>query len=285
MLTCDMVLQKILLLPVAAAILMCGCAGTKSGIYDNEEFISGSAYSHHFPGTGPATCEAARRALLSQGYLISEAKPTLVKGSKNFQRDGGNHAEIEFSVVCAVDTEGSNTTTAFANAVRALYSLKKSSNSASVGVGVLGSLSLPFGLSDDSLVKVGAETISSKKFYDQFFVELERYLGDPDTDPDPTPQPAMTPPFVPPEPVFPKVAPASTVLAPGPVPPTPLLPARTATEAASGALPQPASTHAGTIRSGSAPSVSIKTIPPAPVPATPKSTPASGAPPTTPAAP
>jgi hypothetical protein len=60
--------------------------------------------------------------------------------------------------------------------VRQTYSLKKSSNSASVGVGVLGSLSVPFGLSDDSLVKVGAETIDSKKFYDQFFTRVESYL-------------------------------------------------------------------------------------------------------------
>ncbi|MES2831265.1 MAG: DUF2242 domain-containing protein [Pseudomonadota bacterium] len=144
--------------------------------YDNEEFISGNAYSHSLAGTAPATCEAARRALLSQGYIVTEATPALVTGNKKFQRDRNSHAQIDFHVVCAPDSEGSNATTAFANAVRQTYSLKKSSTSASVGVGVLGSVSMPVGSSDESMVKIGAETIASKKFYDQFFERVESYL-------------------------------------------------------------------------------------------------------------
>ncbi|MBC7415493.1 MAG: DUF2242 domain-containing protein, partial [Herminiimonas sp.] len=66
--------------------------------------------------------------------------------------------------------------TVFANAVRATYSLKKSSTSASVGVGVLGSLSVPFGMSDDALVKVASETIQSDTFYAQFFSRMENYI-------------------------------------------------------------------------------------------------------------
>lgn len=163
---------------VALATIAClaGCSTPAKALYDNEEFSSANTYSHSFAGSEQATCEAARRALLSQGYIVLEAKPTLVKGSKNFQRERDAHAEIEFTIVCAPDSAGSNSTTAFANAVRQTYSLKKSSNSASVGVGVLGSLSVPFGASDDSLVKVGAETISAKRFYDQFFARVESYL-------------------------------------------------------------------------------------------------------------
>ena len=86
------------------------------------------------------------------------------------------HEQIEFTVVCAPNSAGSHTTSAFANAVRDTYALKKSSNSASVGVGVIGSLSLPFGLSDDSMVKVASETITTKKFYAQFFEQVDSYL-------------------------------------------------------------------------------------------------------------
>ncbi|MFD2270520.1 DUF2242 domain-containing protein [Undibacterium arcticum] len=39
-------------------------------------------------------------------------------------------------------------------------------------------MSLPIGSSDDALVKVGSETISAAKFYDQFFGLVERYLDD-----------------------------------------------------------------------------------------------------------
>ena len=163
-------------LPVLASTLLAACATSTPALYDNEEFVSGNAYSHSYAGSDGATCEAARRALLSQGYVITEAKQALIQGVKNFQRDRNSHAEIEFQVVCASNSIGSNTTTAFASAVRQTYSLKKSNNSASVGVGVLGSLSVPFGLSDDAMVKVGAETIATAKFYEQFFSRVEGYL-------------------------------------------------------------------------------------------------------------
>jgi hypothetical protein len=159
---------------------LAGCAATnKTDIpidYQNEAFSSTNTFSHTFAGSGAATCEAARRALLSQGYLINEAKAAIVRGRKNFQPSSDIHVQIEFNVVCAPDSKGSNSTTAFANAVRDRYSLKKSSNSASLGVGVLGSLSLPIGATDDSLVKVASETIPSSKFYQRFFELVESYL-------------------------------------------------------------------------------------------------------------
>ncbi len=162
--------------PVVVTISLAACMTPLKDDYDNEEFASGSSFSHSFAGPTSATCEAARRALLSQGYIVTETAPLLVTGNKKFQRDRNSHAQIDFSVVCAPNTEGSNTTTAFANAVRQTYSLKKSSTSASLGVGVLGSVSMPVGSSDDSMVKIGAETIASKKFYDQFFERVESYL-------------------------------------------------------------------------------------------------------------
>ena len=141
-----------------------------------EDFGSSGTYVRMFPGTGQTTCEAARRALLSQGYVIGEASESQVKGRKHFQPARDVHEQIEFHIVCAPNAKGSNSTTAFANAVLDRYSLKKSSTSASVGVSVLGSVSLPFGVSDDSMVKVASETIAKRKFYDRFFEVMESYL-------------------------------------------------------------------------------------------------------------
>jgi hypothetical protein len=56
------------------------------------------------------------------------------------------------------------------------YALKKTNNSASLGVGVLGSVSMPIGSSDDSMVKVASETVSSAKFYERFFALVELFL-------------------------------------------------------------------------------------------------------------
>jgi hypothetical protein len=166
-------------LTVLSVAALSGCSSTSStrqAGFQNEEFGSTNTYSHTFAGSAQATCEAARRALLSQGYVIGEAKASLVDGRKKFQPQSDVHVQIEFHVVCAPDSKGSNSTTAFANAVRDRYSLKKSTNSASLGVGVLGSVSLPFGSSDDSLVKVASETIPTKKFYERFFELVESYL-------------------------------------------------------------------------------------------------------------
>lgn len=170
--------HKPLALGIVMIALLSACTSTKTFKDQHEEFGSSDVFSHSFGGTEKASCEAARRALLSQGYVISEAKQSFIKGRRKFQPEINVHVEIEFSVVCASDSKGSNSTTVFANAVRDRYSLKKSSSSASIGVGGIGSVSLPFGESDDSLVKVASETIPTGKFYDRFFKLAERYFDD-----------------------------------------------------------------------------------------------------------
>jgi hypothetical protein len=64
----------------------------------------------------------------------------------------------------------------FVSAVQDRYALKKSPTSASVGVGALGSVSLPFGSNDDSLVKVASSTVTDAEFYRRFFQRLQQYL-------------------------------------------------------------------------------------------------------------
>ncbi|MDE2427756.1 MAG: DUF2242 domain-containing protein [Burkholderiales bacterium] len=153
-----------------------GCSSSRPILSQHEEFGETGVFTHSFPGTEKSVCEAGRRALLSQGYVISDWKPAFIKGRRKFQHDSEVHAEIEFSVVCVANSKGSNSTTVFANAVRDRYSLKKSNTSASIGVSALGSVSLPFGSTDDALVKVASETISTGHFYSQFFDLLDRYL-------------------------------------------------------------------------------------------------------------
>lgn len=175
-------LARTLLVSIATCALLASCTSTKLVRDKYENFDSTDVFAHSFAGEDKASCEAARRALLSQGYVISEATAAFVKGRRKFQPESDIHVEIEFSVVCAPDSKGSNSTTVFANAVRDRYSLKKSSTSASLGVGGIGSVSLPFGASDDSLVKVASETIPTGKFYERFFQLVERYLDDSSVD-------------------------------------------------------------------------------------------------------
>lgn len=167
-------------LPTLLAILLAGtmsaCStSSNSVVYQHEGFDSASTYSRSFAMAADATCEAARRALLSQGYLINQANAELVDGRKNFQPDSDNHVQIAFRIVCVADVSGKGST-AFVSALEDRYALKKSNNSASLGVGALGSISLPFSSSNDALVKVSSMTIPAGEFYRRFFVLVERYL-------------------------------------------------------------------------------------------------------------
>jgi hypothetical protein len=165
-------------LPHAALALLftlllagCGITAPKQVSYDPEEFDSTTTHTRSFRGSQAETCEAARRALLSQGYLVTAANADLVAGRKSFQPASEVHVEVELRVVC-----GGASTIAFASALQDRYSLKKVNNSASVGVGALGSLSLPFSSSDDALVKVASETLTEERFYDRFFALIDRFL-------------------------------------------------------------------------------------------------------------
>ena len=153
-----------------------GCSSEKAAIYEHENFDDSGTFSRNYPVTDAQTCEAARRALLSQGYIITSSDPKLVSGHKSFQQTGDTHMEISFSVVCADDGTEGHHATMFANALQDRYALKKTNNSASLGVGVLGSVSMPIGSSDDSMVKVASETVSSAKFYERFFALVEMFL-------------------------------------------------------------------------------------------------------------
>jgi hypothetical protein len=185
--------------PVALCVLVVmallgGCAASPgssskvaSRVYLNEAFSSTETYSRVFTSGVAATCEAARRALLSQGYVIAASvRPDAVNGRKSFQPEAEVHVQIEFHIVCVPEVSAAASaasdppsTIAFVNAVQDRYSLKKNPNSASLGVSAIGSLSLPVSSSDDSLVKVASETIPAGAFYDRFFGLIERYLDAP----------------------------------------------------------------------------------------------------------
>ncbi|NVZ71192.1 DUF2242 domain-containing protein [Pseudomonas costantinii] len=153
-----------------------GCSSPKTAIYEHENFDDSGTFSRDYPVSDVAACEAARRALLSQGYIITSSDPKLVVGNKSFQQTGETHMQISFNVVCANDGKGNNHSTMFANALQDRYALKKVNNSASLGVGVLGSVSMPIGSTDDSMVKVASETVSSPKFYERYFALVDVFL-------------------------------------------------------------------------------------------------------------
>lgn len=168
--------------PAAAlclTMLASGCA-TQTPVRPTlqEKFGSDETYSRLIAAPPAQSCEAARRALLSQGYILVSTKADLIDAKKSFQPAPESQLEMMIRVVCLPETPADQLSLVFVTAIQDSYALKKTNTSASVGLGGIGSVSLPFSSSSDALVKVGSETISSDKFYDSFFDLVRRYLVD-----------------------------------------------------------------------------------------------------------
>lgn len=166
-------LRAVVLCSVA---LLIGCSAPSKKILPQEKFGSDATYSRLFDAPPAHTCEAARRALLSQGYMVDTTTPTLVEGKKNFQPDADFHLQMMIRVVCVPDSGNGKVTLGFVSALQDRYTLKKANSSASLGVGAIGSVSLPFMAGSEAMIKVGSETIANDAFYESFFDLVRRYL-------------------------------------------------------------------------------------------------------------
>ncbi|WP_321891518.1 DUF2242 domain-containing protein [Paraburkholderia tropica] len=164
-----------LLIPLAAALGACSSAKPK--FQDDQLWSSApSPFSRNFAYSSADACEASRRALLSQGYMTTMAKSDTVDATKNFQPTSDQHIVVEVHVVCT-SGDASNSSMVYVNAVQNGYALKKSDTSASVGLSILGSVSLPIRSNSDEMVKISSETIQSGTFYTRFFDLVSHYLS------------------------------------------------------------------------------------------------------------
>lgn len=154
-----------------------GCSSTSPPKFQQELFDTGaSPYARNFNADSASACEAARRALLSQGYMTTMSGATTVDATKNFQPTGDSHVVVDFHVVCTPGEEANDMSIVYVNAIQNGFALKKTDTSASVGLSVLGSVSLPIRSNSDAMVMISSETIPSGKFYDRFYALVDHYL-------------------------------------------------------------------------------------------------------------
>ena len=159
-----------------AAVLLAACGGKQAQTRPallGETFEFDDTYSRGFETTPAVACEAARRALLGQGYVVARADAGTVEASKNFQPEAEAHLQLAIRVSCVPQGSG---TLLFVSALQDRYALRRSANSASLGVGALGSVSLPIGSTEDSLVRVASSTVQDADFYGRFFERVRHYL-------------------------------------------------------------------------------------------------------------
>ncbi|WP_202843401.1 DUF2242 domain-containing protein [Luteimonas saliphila] len=144
-----------------------------------ETFGPEDTYSRTYPVAPATACEATRRALLGQGYVIGKSATDALEATKSFQPEAEVHTQLNVRATCVPQAIGGSIV--FLNAVQDRYALKTQSNSASVGVSMIGSVSLPVGSSNANLVRVGSNTVQNQDFYRRFFDRVASYLpGTPD---------------------------------------------------------------------------------------------------------
>ncbi|UNK43034.1 DUF2242 domain-containing protein [Luteimonas sp. S4-F44] len=171
-------LPALVSLPLAAALLAgCGRNAREDVPFMGESFDADDTYSRTYDLPPAQACSAARLALLGQGYAVGKAGDDAVEATKNFQPEDEVHTQLSVRVSCV--PRGSDRTLLFVSALLDRYVLRKSSNSASLGVGALGSLSVPIGSREDSLVRVASSTVQDAGFYRRFFERVGYYVPSP----------------------------------------------------------------------------------------------------------
>ena len=162
---------------MAAFLAACGSLGKSPSSEAmrkvEEKFGSAATFSRMFDATPAQTCEAARRALLSQGYVINKVDKEVVDGQKSFQPQPDRHVQMNIRVTCVPENSDGTLSMGFVSALQDSFALKMASNSASLGVSMLGTVSVPVAAGHDSMI---SETVSSGQFYDSFFDLMRRYL-------------------------------------------------------------------------------------------------------------
>jgi hypothetical protein len=183
-----------LALVLTASLSACGSHRSKEQPAPlGETFGAEDTYSRSYAVAPPIACEAARRALLGQGYVIGKMAPEAVEAIKNFQPESDVHTQLKVLTTCVPQSDGGSIV--FINALQDRYALKSQSNSASVGVGMLGSVSLPvpIGAGNANLVRVGSNTVQNQDFYRRLFERVKFYLPGTPTDAPPPPEPEGPP--------------------------------------------------------------------------------------------
>ncbi|MGH8027983.1 MAG: DUF2242 domain-containing protein [Pseudoxanthomonas sp.] len=190
-------LYRSLALAAVLTASLAACSSSRSKAEEppplGEKFGADDTYSRSYPVAPATACEAARRALLGQGYVISKMAPETLEAAKVFQPEADIHTQLNVRATCVPQTKGGSIV--FINAVQDRYALKSQSNSASVGVSMIGSVSLPIpiGGSNANLVRVGGNTVQNQDFYRSLFDRVQFYLPGTPNDAPPPPEPASPP--------------------------------------------------------------------------------------------
>lgn len=160
---------------VLAAQLLAACGGADS-YAQREEFASETRHRRDFAVAPPSLCDAARRAMLGDGYIVTRSEDGRLLGGKEFQVDENRHAILNLYVVCEARAGGA---TLYVTATEEHFDVKATRQSSSIGFPVLAPLYFGTLREADSQVKIRGETVTGNAFYERYYRAVQRELASP----------------------------------------------------------------------------------------------------------
>ncbi|BBI98876.1 hypothetical protein FGKAn22_05690 [Ferrigenium kumadai] len=161
---------SLFLVAILLSLTACGGPRTYAG---KEDFQADPRHRRDFSAMAAPVCDAARRVLQGDGYIVEKSIDQDLIGTKEFPIEDERHAILRLYVTCSQRTGGS---TLFVTATEEHFDVKASSESTSIGV-PLTPLSISSKREIDTTVKTRGETITNRRFYERFYEAVQRELG------------------------------------------------------------------------------------------------------------
>ena len=153
-------------------IVLAGCGGPQRYAPD-EDFSSDSRYRRNFQASAPALCDAARRVLLGDGYIVTRSESQSLVGGKEFQIKERQHAILNIYVNCEQRGGGS---ILFVTATEEHFDVESIRQSSSIGFPLVAPIYYSTQNEADRQVKIRGETVSEREFYERFYRAVQREL-------------------------------------------------------------------------------------------------------------
>lgn len=160
---------------LAAVLALTACGG--NSLYQEERFAAQSRFRIELPASAARVCEAARRALLGQGYVVARATPEdglALIGSKEFMDDRDKPSVLQVHATCV---EAGSGATLYASAVESHFRVAESKQKTSVGIPVVAPLTVSSTTISETALKISGETLQDDGFYQRLFAAVARELG------------------------------------------------------------------------------------------------------------
>ena len=161
---------------VMAAVVMLGACSNREFFFEEETFSRDGRYQRDFQFSPGVTCEAARSALLGQGYVVSPGyrdSPLDMVGSKEFRRKENEYSILQVHISCLEKEPGS---TLYVTAVESHYDVAEHKKKTMIGVPVLTPMIVTRSVSSEAQIKLSGETVADASFYKRFFKAVSRVL-------------------------------------------------------------------------------------------------------------